>query len=485
MTEQVFRIRPTGWETDPEEEIYPFSTLDYLVPRTYNGYAIFFRFNDAKRSEAIAILRAGLERTLSQTRHLCGTIEKISGGSYAFVKKKESTVQFFVQSLDAPEFPSLDDIEKRHFTAVSLGEYKTWIVPSMKWGKTPEADPNSHPVAAAFKADFVRGGLVFVMHSLHYANDALGWAGCARQLAENCYAHANKAPFPPWDSACLDVSRVAKPEPPEDQKVDGPPEAWRHSDHSESVSLLFHLPKSKAAALKELLKPSDGSWISTYDAFSALLWRTITRLRAPVFKPDPSSSLFWLEGVDMRRRFRNPTVPERMQRNVVAGISTALASVPQPTVAQVISEWTLSELATYVRRMTDSVSQEFLDLMLEQVAAIRDKVALNMLVESQPPMAVSMTDHRDASMIGYDFGFATPVAHRHLFGAASETLVMVYPSRNPSPESDEGCELSIAYEKRLAKDLIRDPEWRRWFEYRGVDVGQDVDDLSPDQFETF
>ncbi|KAJ5779433.1 Transferase [Penicillium paradoxum] len=252
--------------------------------------------------------------------------------------------------------------------------------------------------------------------------------------------------------------------------IDGPPPPERHPDHITSEMLLFHLPKSKAAELKTLATPTDGSWISTYDAFSAFIWRTISRLRAPTFKPDLSAPLFWMEAIDMRRRMHSPKVPARIQGNVVTGARSYAAPVTAPTAAEVISEWSLSEIASYIRQLTNSMTQEALDEILDVVATVRDKTALNIRIDSYPPMTLLLTDHRDANLTGTDFGFAKPFAYRHLIDRLTPGVTIIYPSRDLSPESDEGPEFSISYETSLKQALIEDPEWTKYFEYRGVDA---------------
>lgn len=473
MTKQeTFYLHPYGWENDPDEERFKVSTLDYLTACTYNHYALFFRIDDTHKNAAIDVLRAGLERTLSQARHLCGTIEKDPTGGHSFVKKKDSTVKFVVEHLDllGEKYPSFDQIEQSHFSATILGDLGPWSVSPMTYGEKPEAHPDNSPVVAAFKANLIRGGLVFIMHHHHYANDVMGWAGFTHQLAENCYAIIHKTTFPSWDPACLDLSRLTKKEVPEKEMVDGPKPQQRHPDHKAGVSLLFHLPKSKAAELKRLAMPTDGSWISTYDAFSAFIWRTVTRLRAPVFHSDMSSHLMWAEAIDMRRRLHDPRCPERIQENVMFAAISSMAPVVQPTVAEVISEWPLSQLSSYIRKLTNSVTQESLDKTLEMVATVRDKTSMNIRIDSYPPMSILQTDHRDANITGANFGFATPVTYRHLLASVTEGCIIIYPPRTASPGSDEGCEIVIMYEKRLAQALIEDAEWNRYFEYRGVDI---------------
>ncbi|KAL7915133.1 transferase family domain-containing protein [Trichoderma velutinum] len=472
--EEVFHIHPFGWENGPEEERFKVSTLDYLSVISYNNYALFFKIDDAAKPQAVEIMKEGLARTLGQAKHLCGTIEKDPGGGHSYVSKKDSTTRLSVQWLDAPEdadkYPSIDDIEKANFSAVPLGDLKLWSVDPMTYGEKPEAHPDASPVVAAFKMNFVRGGLVFNMHHHHYSNDVMGWAGYTRQLAENCYAALHKTPFPTWDPKNQDLSPFVKTEPPEDQKVDGPPAPERHPGHIQGVSLLFHLPKSKAAELKKLATPTDGSWISTYDAFSAFIWRTVTRVRAPIFNPDPASKLFWAEAIDMRRRWHSPKVTPRIRGNVMFAALSTTAPVEQPTVAEVISEWPLSKIAQYVRQMTASVTQEALDKTLDMVATVRDKTSLNIRIDSLPPMSILQTDHRDASMASTDFGFAKAITYRHLTDRITEGVIIVYPPRSSDPESDEGPEMSFFYEKRLAQTLIEDPEWNKYFEFRGVDA---------------
>ncbi|KAK1702852.1 transferase family-domain-containing protein [Colletotrichum lupini] len=472
--EEVYDLHPHGWENDPEVERFRVSTLDYLTCQTYNHYAVFFRLDDAAKPRVIEVLKAGLERTLAQVRQLNGRIEKDPWGDYSFTKKKDSTVRFVVQWLDAPEdadkYPSFDDIEKANFSAVSLGDLRLWAVSPMTYGERPEATPEHSPVTVGFKANFVRGGLVFSTHHHHYSQDVMAWAGFIHQLAENCSAFSNGTPYPSWDPACNDVSRFLKPEPPEEEKVDGPPPPDRHPNHKVGICLLFHLPKSKAAQLKDLAKPENGTWISTYDAFSAFMWRHMTRLRAPVFKTPPDSKLFWCETIDMRRRLHGPKVPARTQQNVMYVAMSTTAPVEQPTVSELISDWPFWRVARYVRQLTDSVTQESLDETLKMVAAIRVKSSLNSRIDSHPPMSTIVVDHRDANIPSADFGFGKPATYRYLMGRISEGGVLVYPPRDSRPESDEGPEIAIMYEKELAQALIEDSEWNKFFEYRGVDA---------------
>ncbi|KAL4999860.1 hypothetical protein BDV10DRAFT_200515 [Aspergillus recurvatus] len=479
--QEVFEVHPVGWESDPSDEYFKLSTLDYCVAQVYTNYALFFRLSDVDRSEIISVLRRGLEITLSQCRQLCGVLEEHPDGGLCFHKKRQDTVEFHVQWLDGPEdkdtYPSFDDLEKRHFVSQALGNIGTWTVSPMTYGEKPQAQPASNPKASAFKATFIRGGLVFVMHHHHYCNDVMGWAGELHQLANNCAAiwkSPNAPELPPWDGSCLDLSRVTKPDPPEDQRVDGPVSPLRHPDHTVGQWLLFHLPKSKAAELKHIASPGedDSYWISSYDAYMAYIWRVLSKHRAKLFNSDPKQNLLWGEAVDMRRRLFNPPVPQRMQGNVVCVALSSQNPTPQPTVEEVISTAPLSKLAWYIRQLTNSIAEESLDTALSAIAPVRDKTALFLRTDSFPPMSNITTDWRDTRPCDADFGFGKPYAFRFPFDTVTAGLTVVYPVRtnNAPAGEDEGNEFCIGFEKELARALIEDPEWNKYFEFRGVDA---------------
>ncbi|KXH66024.1 hypothetical protein CSAL01_12292 [Colletotrichum salicis] len=349
----------------------------------------------------VEVLKAGLERTLAQVRQLNGRIEKDTWGGYSFTKRKGSTVRFVVQWLDAPE-----DADK------------LWAVLPMTYGERPEATPERSPVTAGFKASFVRGGLVFSIHHHHYSQDVMAWAGFIHEPVENCSAFSNGTAYPSWDPACNDVSRFLKPEPPEEEKVDGSPPPDRHPDHKVGICLLFHLPKSKAAQPKELAKPDDGTWISTHVSTSTQPKGTRSH-----------STKRYVRG-HVYDRTCGTTNDTGAHLGLAVLVSSAVYGGDYPH-----------------------------EIQASTPASIRIR-----------PMSTIVLDHRDANVPSADFGFGKPATYRYLMGRISEGGVLVYPPRDPSPESDEGPEIAIMYEKELAQTLIEDPEWNKFFEYRGVDA---------------
>jgi len=473
---EEYHLHPLGWETDPDEERLRFSSLDYLAACTYNSYALFFKLGDEEWASSVAVLREGLERTLAQCRQLVGTIEKNEhDDDHSFVKRRESTVKFVVKYFEPEDgVPSMSDMEKAHF-ATSCLDPSAFIVEGMEYGEKPECLPSAKPVISAFQANFIPGGLVFVINLHHYANDAVGWSNFVHQLAETCVSIANQTTPPAWDPANLDASRFTASDFPPESKVNGPPRPERHPLLRQSSSLLFHLPLSKVADLKQRAIPKSQdeavSWISTYDAFSALLWRVLTRHRAALYNSGSDETPLFVEAVNMRRR-TDPPVAKRQQRNLFWGVASA--AHPHPlTVAQVVAkeeDVPLSRLAAKIRTMTNSMDQAALDEALAMLAPIRDKTCLFTRVNSFPPLSVTVTDWRETAICQKaDFGFAQPCAFRHFFDTVTEGLILVYPPRK-SNSPDEGCEFVVSIENEIVEAVLQDSDMREYFEFRGYEV---------------
>lgn len=110
--------------------------------------------------------------------------------------------------------------------------------------------------------------------------------------------------------------------------------------------------------------------------------------------------------------------------------------------------------------------------MLTHIAAVRDKTKLHWRIDGFPPLSNITTDWRGANPYDADFGFGRPCAFRHPFGSpAANGCIVVYPRRKQGAAGgdDEGVEILIACEKDIAGDLMEDPDWNRYFEFRGVD----------------
>jgi hypothetical protein len=203
------------------------------------------------------------------------------------------------------------------------------------------------------------------------------------------------------------------------------------------------------------------------------MWRVLSRLRVPVYKPDLAYKPLWATGVSLAKLYKDPPMPARMQFNTAFDISSIMSTVPQLTLAEVISEAPLSKLASYMRQLTEEVTPEMLSATLQKVAHVRNKHDLSISVDSFPPLAMLVSDWRVAEISTYDFGFAEPIAWRHLFGGVPLCQVVVYAPRKGPARDDEGMEVQLTFETEIVQQLVNDPEWSKYFEYRGIDASEE------------
>ena len=298
---EKFSVRPLGFETS--EEWFRLSILDIVIPPNYNTYAIIFKHDHSDETAVIRTFKCAIEATLQQCRHLIGTVEKNKYGDYSIVRKAESTVEFVVQWLNSPSdnYPSYSDLERANFTCAGLGDPAILSIEGMPKSRRPD----DSPVLVGFQLNFIPNGFIFTVHIHHFAVDMTGTTSLIRQIADHCYSIQNGTPKPSWDEALLDRSRFIAPDIALEDQIDPMPKPQRHPDWLPCSSLLFHLPPRKSEQLKQLATPSDGTWISAYDALTAVLWRVIARNRAQIYKPDLESPAIFGEPINMRSRCKS------------------------------------------------------------------------------------------------------------------------------------------------------------------------------------
>ncbi|KAK2743955.1 hypothetical protein FQN55_007004 [Onygenales sp. PD_40] len=164
----------------------------------------------------------------------------------------------------------------------------------------PAAAEEPLPISLV-QANFIRGGLVLTWCILHMAGDGTSFCTWTRIWAEGC-RRAQGLDIP--DPIQLPEAIWEDPE-----RVMGPSgrNAGRFEDHLEYTLLpftppgappkmlspshrgqVFYFSPESLAVLKaeafpvNTTRPSDQSWISTNDALSALLWRTVMAAQSPL-----------------------------------------------------------------------------------------------------------------------------------------------------------------------------------------------------------
>ncbi|KAI0968597.1 transferase family-domain-containing protein [Xylaria arbuscula] len=462
-------LHPAG-ELATTAETFRLSTVDHVVTQHYSIWAIFFKLADENTESITQGFREALEMTLGQCRHFVGRIEVNEFGDFSIVKKPSSTVRFDVRWLDKPgdTYPSFSELENAGFISQVLGDPALITIAGMTMAS--ERHPRTCPDVCAFQLTFVRGGCILAVHRHHLVCDVAGLTSFVRQIAGNCRAVFAGAELPDWDETWMDRSRFITPPVPLADQVQPPDAPKRHPGWLPCSWLLFHIDQAKVAELKKLATPDDGTWISTYDAIVAFLWRIITKNRAAIYEPDLSGPAVFLVSVNMRQRL-NPPIHERYQGNLVCGGLSFRQENP-PSLADVISQVPLSRLAAFIRKVTQSVTSQTMDEMLKTAAPIQDKSTLHVRLDSVPPMSLAATDWRKVLICDEDFGIGQPAAARFIADTVFENMVTLYPTRpsHGSSGSSSGVDVVIPFETHAIGQLIGDTDMIEFFEFRGVEV---------------
>ncbi|KAI2616721.1 transferase family-domain-containing protein [Hypoxylon sp. NC1633] len=462
-------LRPSG-PSASSAETFRLSTADHVVTQHYSVWAIIFKLGGEDPAVIIRGFKKALEMTLGQCRHFVGRVEVNEHGDFSIVKKPFSTVRLNVRRLNGAHdtCPSFDQMESEGFTSQALGDPASITIEGMTMAS--ERHPSTSPEVSGFQLTFVRGGCILAVHRHHLVCDVSGLTSLVRQIAGNCRAVFANAELPDWDDAWMDRSRFITPTVADVDQVQPPEAPQRHPDWLPCSWLLFHINQANVAELKQLATPDDGTWISTYDAIVAFLWRIITKNRADIYKPDLSAPAIFMVSVNMRNRL-NPPVHERYQGNLVCGgLSFRQGNVP--TLADVISDAPLSRLAAFIRKVTQSVTSQTMDDMLESAAPIKDKSTLHVRLDSVPPMSLAATDWRKVLICDEDFGIGRPAAARFVADTVFENMVTLYPSRTlqSTNGSNTGVEVVVPFENHAVDKLIGDDEMRKFFEFKSVEA---------------
>lgn len=452
---------------------FPLSAVDYVAPPMFNCWCLFFEMGSLQKCHITDSLRFGLESAITQSPWLAGTIQEQLQSGYGIAVNQDSSVTFVVQHLDGQDnnFPSFGHFKKNGFRVENSHVREILWLSSMKGGtiKRPEAGM----VVFGACVSFLKGGYVLAIHTHHSTADGSGVASIIHQWAECICNMIHGKAIEPVDRAAIDRSALAISLPaPRNKIIEQPSPVSGPKGHPMTPKvkkqLIFHLPYHRAVELKKMAVVKGGINVSTYDAFVALWWRLITRHRQRKYGEDPRTMAVFHEAVDMRSKLVEPLrVPLTYQGNCWArGVSSNLPSYDQLTLSQVSSESPLSQIATVVRKTTNSVTHRDVQSILSSVALKEPGSVMQTNPITSHRMAVGVTDWRNTRLCDTDFGLNKPAAFRRLTSRTHGMTVVVYPSQNYG-EDPRGIDFDLLVEPDIVPGLLNDNDLSQWFEYLG------------------
>ncbi|KAK6063342.1 trichothecene 3-o-acetyltransferase [Seiridium cupressi] len=491
---QEIRVRPLGAATQGEDQVFQLSDLDHLMPKLYvHMIEIFEQPESVDKSVIVANLVKGLERALADYPILTGTLHFDNKARRIVVKKQPgSSLTLSIKEADDSDIPPFAVLDKHDFPVHLLDSPR--VLPPLfvaeHWNPIPSNDISSDgPAVAGAQVTFIKGGLIIGFAIPHQVCDgpAFGalltaWARYAsaatrgedlNQLPDTSSEIPGRSVLTAKSKPSLSAEELQKLSEnfPTMKMRDGPP-APQPADFKMPVvkTRIWHFPKSKLQQLKAQCSAGvePGTWISTYDAILAMMWRATVRAKSPLLKPDSNAPSKAVHAVNGGGR-ADPPISERY-----IGTAITMPQSKELTVADVLGdlEKTLPVLARAVRASTASVTPEYLNDLVKYAAGSHDLrwTELDMhWVLGLDCMAFdwhTMKSYRD-----HDFGFSGPAALRWPH-PGFEGFFFVLPTRanvrNAGP--DEGIEVCFGLEENCYAELEKDEEFARYAEQRGLGI---------------
>jgi hypothetical protein len=450
------------------------------MPKIYVQIVEVFKLApDADKTKVVENIVKSLEFTLGQFPILTGGLKMdAENGRLWVTKKRDSAVSLFVQDVEET-FASYEELDKSDFPAASFKGHK--LLPKAVTEKqlfSPLGDnQKDDTIISTFQINFIKGGLILGIAVHHSCSDGPGCDGFLTTWAQNSAAVSNGTPFQTVSEGTLDRSRLstAKPQAARWKELDqkfpvlkdggGPPPPPSADFKMPDLAIrMWHFPKSKTGELKAGATVEMGdSWVSTYDAIMAILWKSITRSKLELLHPDLTQEVILVHAVNTRKTL-NPPLPEEFMGNAVA-----LPRTEPIKISDLLADGNLPSIAQRVRNSIKAITPQYVAELPEWVAGLEDRRWININMISFMGMDLAGTSWQGMNVYQkHDFGFGVAKAIRFP-DPQFEGYVFVYPSRAGVKENavDEGVEVCVCLEKGCHDRLMKDEELLKFAQPRG------------------
>lgn len=361
---------------------YELTAIERIGPKGYLRYVFPFELQeDYDKSEVTRVLKAGYtflcERFPEAASEAIPDPDSKQKGVLKFVLPEDGGEESIVPKDLRDSYPhTYQELKTRHFP-VSAFEADTFCRRPV-WPQPGDRLPIS-----LIQANFIHGGLILTWNALHVAGDGTSfyvwtkaWAeGCRR--AQGIYQTNEKVPDAIWrDRSQFIKSSGRNPGRIEDHPEytllpftpPGMPPKMTSLNHRGQV---YYFSPESLAALKEdaspanATKPTDQSWISTNDALSALLWRTVMTVQNPVEKLEGDPMSVFNIALDGRQRTNPKIHPETL------GCFLEWVA-PSVSIREMLTTLNIADLAVLIRKALLRANNEFTDDVAALVDSLED-----------------------------------------------------------------------------------------------------------------
>ncbi|KAF7175196.1 hypothetical protein CNMCM7691_006600 [Aspergillus felis] len=434
-------------------EIPQLTSLERIAPKGYVRYIFLFQlgnnYNIDKVSRALQIGYETLAQEIPEVACECipdTYIQKKGVMRYRKIEG-EDAARIAVKDL-RDSFPlSFEQLKGKGFPVSYFDAETFW--PGPIW-----PIPGGKVRTSLVRASFIRGGLILGWNLLHLSGDGTSWYIWTKI----------------WADACRRAQGL------EVESLDLPKEIWgdRERNHPEWTILpftptspppkmmspnhrgqIFYFSKDSLKALKAEASPAnateshDQQWVSTNDALSALLWRTVMAAQIPLetLEGDPTS-VFNI-AIDGRLR-TNPKVHPK-----TLGCFMEYIAVSAP-VRKILSTLKIADLAAMIRKAMLNANEEWTDdtIALEEQLEDVDRLVATAFLDV-PGFNCLQSSWVNFDLYGLEWG---PVLGDRIKAVRTPHVGVVNGLQVVLPRlPDGGMEVLVGVEGNCLDKLLKDP----------------------------
>lgn len=459
-------------------EIPDLTPLERIGPKGYLRYVFPFQLpDDYDLEQAASALRAGYEAAQQRIAVLgCEAVPNPDSKQAGVLKLQRlgpgEIEGIVVKDLRAPgAFPMTYAELKSKAFPVSAFNADT-ICRRSVWASAGERLPISLP-----QANFIQGGMILSWCIFHMFGDGKTFLTWTKVWAEECRRAQGldiQDPFKLDEALLRDRQRLLKPTGknqgrPEDHPEytiipftpPGMPPKMLSEKHRGQV--FYFSPESLArlkaeASPSNATEPSNQKWVSTNDALSALLWRTVMAAQSPLdtLEGDPIS-VFNI-AIDGRLRTDPPVHPETL------GCFLAYVAASAP-IRKMLGSANLADLAILVRQALLRADNQFVDDVATLIDTVEDvdRVIPTALLDV-PGNNCIQTSWVNFSLYDVQWG---PVLGGSIQAVRSPHVGIINGLQTVLPIlPDGGMEILVGVEESCLDRLLHEPLWMKFAEAR-------------------
>lgn len=234
------------------------------------------------------------------------------------------------------------------------------------------------------QANFIKGGLILTWCIFHMFGDGTTFYTWSKVWAEECRRAQGleiAEPVQLPEAIFNDRERVMRSSGRNSGSLDnhpeytllpftppGAPPKMLSPDHCGQI---FYFSPASLTSLKaeaspaNATEPSDQQWVSTNDALSALLWRTVMAVQSPLDSLEGDPVSVFNIAIDGRQRTEPPVHPRTL------GCFLEYVAVSAP-IRKILGSASLADLAILIRKAIQRADNQFTDDVITLVDKIED-----------------------------------------------------------------------------------------------------------------